>query len=62
MIRISRDTFETICKDLYDEIDKIIFSIMEEGYNSELTLADIDEVILVGGATKMAGIKKFFMS
>ena len=58
MIRISRDTFETICKDLYDEIDKIIISIME-GYSSELTLADIDEVILVGGATKMAGIKNF---
>ena len=58
MIRISRDTFETICKDLYDEIDKIIISIME-GYSSELTLADIDEVILVGGATKMVGIKNF---
>ena len=38
-----------------NEIDKIIISIME-GYSSELTLADIDEVILVGGATKMVGI------
>ena len=58
MIKINRDTFETIYKDLYDEIDKIIISIME-GCSSKLTLSDIDEVILVGGATKMARIKNF---
>ena len=33
MIKINRDTFETIYKDLYGEIDKIIISIME-GYSS----------------------------
>ena len=57
-IKISRDTFEDICKDLYGEIEKIIYSLINN-YEGGININDIDEVILVGGATKMTGIKIF---
>ena len=56
IIKISRDTFDEICKDSYTEIEKIINSVIEE---NNITIFHIDEVILVGGATKMAGVKNF---
>ena len=58
MIRISRDTFEDLCEDLYREIEKIIHSLIND-YDQGMTVDNIDEVILVGGATKMTAIKKF---
>ena len=56
MIRISRDTFEDLCDDLYREIENIIHSLVD-GYG--MSINSIYEVILVGGATKMTAIKKF---
>ena len=56
IIKISRDTFDEICQDLYIEIEKIINSIIKE---NNITIYHIDEVILVGGGTKMAGVKNF---
>ena len=53
-IKISLDLFEDICKDLFDRINVIINEVLEEvGKNT----SDIDKVILVGGATRMHGIK-----
>ena len=57
-VKISRDTFEDICQDLYIEIEKIIYSLINS-CEIEMNLNNIDEVILVGGATKMTGIKIF---
>ena len=54
-IKMSLDLFETICKDLFDRIKNIINDVLEEvGKNS----GDIDKIILVGGATRMVGIKR----
>ena len=55
MIPMKRQKFEEeLCKDLYDRIEQIIHSSLEE---AALTIEQIDKVILVGGATKMSGIK-----
>ena len=56
IITMCRDKFDEICQDLYIEIEKIINSILEE---NEITIFQIDEVILVGGGTKMIGVKNF---
>ena len=46
--------FESICTELFDRINNIIDEVLEEiGKNAN----DIDKVILVGGATRMIGIK-----
>ena len=58
MIRISRDTFEDLCEDLFKEIEKIIHSLIDD-YGNGMSIFDIVEVILVGGATKMPSVKKF---
>ena len=53
-VKMTLSTFENLCKDLYDRIRNIINEIIEEiGISS----TDIDKVILVGGATRMVGIK-----
>jgi molecular chaperone DnaK (HSP70) len=56
IIPLNRNKFEELCKDLYEEIEKIIYSTIK---NNGKTISQIDEVILVGGATKMTGIKDF---
>ena len=54
-VKMSLDLFETICKDLFDRIKNIINDVLEEvGKNS----GDIDKIILVGGATRMVGVKR----
>ena len=59
MIPLNRNTFEDICKDLYEQIEKILLSTIK---NNGKTISQIDEVILVGGATRMTGIKNFLSS
>ena len=55
MITMKRQKFEEeLCKDLYIRIEEIIKSSLAE---ARLTIDQIDKVILVGGATKMDGIK-----
>jgi L1 cell adhesion molecule like protein len=58
MLRITRDGFEDLCVDLYREIEKIIHSLINN-YGEGITINNIDEVILVGGATKMTAVKTF---
>ena len=58
MLRITRDSFEDLCEDLYKEIEKIVHSLINN-YGEGITINNIDEVILVGGATKMTAIKTF---
>ena len=53
-IKITRNQFNDLCQDIYSKIKNLIISILEEiGKVPE----DIDEIILVGGATRMPGIK-----
>ena len=55
MISMKRQKFEEeLCKDLYYRIEEIIKGSLEE---ANLSIDQIDKVILVGGGTKMAGIK-----
>ena len=54
VIKMTRDRFNDLCKDLYDRIqEKISDVICEAGKD----IIEIDEIILVGGATRMPGIK-----
>ena len=53
-ITITREQFDDLCKDLYNRIIDLIYQVMEDiGKDS----SDIDEIILVGGATRMVGVK-----
>ena len=54
-IKMTITLFESICKDLFNRISKIINEVLEEvGKN----ISYVDKVILVGGATRMCGIKE----
>ena len=59
IIEITRDIFNDLCKDLYDKIQELIIGILDE-IGKQTT--DIDELILVGGATRMPGIKDLLKS
>ena len=53
-VRITRDHFDDLCKDLYDRIEKIIKNILDD---LGKVYSEIDDIILVGGASRMPGIK-----
>ena len=53
-LTITREKFDELCKDLYIKIRDLIYQVMEDIGKSP---SDIDEVILVGGATRMVGVK-----
>ena len=53
-ISITRDEFDDLCKDLYDRIKDLIYQVMHDIGKCP---SDIDEIILVGGATRMVGVK-----
>ena len=53
-IKITREKFESICKHLFDKIKLIINDLLTEKKKEP---KDIDSVILIGGATKMIGIR-----
>ena len=59
--KITRDKFEEICLPLFNEIDKVLENVL---WHSHLEKKDIDEIILVGGSTRIPKvkeiIKKFF--
>ena len=59
IIPFNRSKFEELCKDLYQDIEKILYYSIK---SNEKTISQIDEVILVGGATRMPGIKNFLGS
>ena len=53
-IKLSLDLFETICKDLFERINNLIKEVLEDvGRNA----SEIDKIILVGGATRMIGVR-----
>ena len=54
IVEITRDFFNDLCKDLYDKIEELIIGVLDEIGKQTI---DIDELILVGGATRMPGIK-----
>ena len=55
IIKIKQNEFESLCKPLFNKIqEKIEFALKNENFKPD----DIDKVILVGGATRMHGIKK----
>ena len=61
IFQIKREEFEDICKDLFDKLD---ISLNRALINAQLTKDEINEVILVGGSTRIPKIreklKKFF--
>ena len=59
VIKIRQKEFERICKQLYTRIkNKVEFVLNEEDISAD----KIDKVILVGGATRMCGIKELLIS
>ena len=54
-IKITQSRFEDICSDLFEQIKKTIKDLFIE---SPKKSEDIDSIILIGGATRMSGIKK----
>ena len=54
MIKIRQKDFKKICKSLFDRINTLIDNILNE---LRYTPIDIDKIILVGGATRIYGIK-----
>jgi len=53
-VKINRDQFNDLCKALYVRIEVIIKNILDELGKS---YSEIDDIILVGGASRMPGIK-----
>ena len=54
IIKITKDTFEELCKELFNEIKSVIYELLE---NLGKSPENIDYIILIGGATRMVGIK-----
>jgi len=54
-ISITRAKFEQLCTDLYDRITKPVKQALED---AKLSPSDIDEVILVGGSTRMPKVQE----
>ena len=57
-IRITRNEFDDLCSDLYERIQELLTEVLE-GAGKEMN--EIDEIILVGGATRMNGIKNLLI-
>ena len=57
--KITRDKFEELCKKLFDQIKSVIDELLK---NVVVKIEDIDSVILIGGATRMVGIKNLLKS
>ena len=53
-LKIEQDEFIQICKPLYERIEEKLTDILKE---AKLTENDIEKVIMVGGATRINGIK-----
>ena len=54
-IKITQSKFEDICSDLFYQIKKTLKELFSD---SPIKPKDIDSIILIGGATRMPGIKK----
>ena len=54
-IKISRAKFEDLCKNLFD---KLLYHIEKALKDSKLNKANINEVVLIGGSTKIPKVKE----
>jgi len=54
-ISLTRAKFEQVCSDLFDRIDKPVRTALED---AKLKASDIDEVVLVGGSTRMPKVQQ----
>ena len=57
-IEISREKFDEICYDLYEKIKSGLEQILSE---SKLTLEEIDDVVLVGGSSRIPKVKEILI-
>ena len=57
-IEISREKFDEICYDLYEKIKSGLEQILSE---SKLTLEEIDDVVLVGGSSRIPRVKEILI-
>ena len=57
-IKITQSNFEDICSDLFEQIKNTIKELFSDFSESPINSKDIDSIILIGGATRMSGIKK----
>jgi molecular chaperone DnaK (HSP70) len=51
---ITRDLFDDLCKDLYKRIEDLLIEVI---FSAGKEINEIDEIILVGGATRITGVK-----
>ena len=54
-ITITRARFESLCQDLFERLKGPLFQALED---AKLRPKDIDEVVLVGGATRMPAVQR----
>ncbi len=52
----TRNTLNGLIKDLIEKTEKPVMDVLESSY---LTLDDLDDIILVGGTTKIPAVRKF---
>ena len=58
-IKINLDKFNEICQDLFDRIKNKVNDVLNE---NNITANDINNVILIGGSTRMRGIRNLLMN
>ena len=59
IVTITRKQFEEdICKDLFDRLEENFIKLLKEVEGEKFRVDNIDEIILVGGSTRMPKIKK----
>ena len=54
-LELTRERFNGVCEELFQQIQKILDSVLEE---SKYTINEINDVILVGGSSKMPKIRE----
>ena len=54
-INLTREKFEEICEDLFDQIISPLFNVLE---NAEKSISQVHEIVFVGGSTKIPKIKE----
>ena len=57
--KLTREFFEDLCKDLFDRILKLLDEILD---NARISVSEINEVIFVGGSTRIPKIKELIQN
>ena len=57
--KLTRESFEYLCKDLFDRILKLLYEILD---NSRISVSEINEVIFIGGSTRIPKIKELIQN